>query len=114
MEKFITIITGFDDLRFFLKKGEKIYTTYEETEEALRNNKEIIFTTSLIHMSFLLQKFNYRLFVLKNGIAKEIYPGMKLKSGKKIKETDNILMMFVSHYFDDEFVEEKDDENVNS
>lgn len=78
--------------------------TYDETEQAIDNGEQDIKTTSLASLTFDLLTLGYQIFVVRNGIKKEFYPGMDSKStNKDIRFQHNIMKLIRTHVFDKDF-----------
>lgn len=95
------------DYKSFIDQFDYVdcYKTYDETEYAINTGEEDIKTTSLASLTFDLLKLGYRIFVVRNGIKKEFYPGMKSKStDKDIRYQHNIMKLIRGHLFDKDFV----------
>lgn len=79
--------------------------TYDETERAIDDGEEDIKTTSLASLTFDLLTLGYRIFIVRNGIKKEFYPGMDSKStNKDIRFQHNIMKLIRAHVFDNDFI----------
>lgn len=80
------------------------HKTYDETEQAIDNGEQDIKTTSLASLTFDLLTLGYQIFVVRNGVKKEFYPGMESKSTEKdIKFQHNIMKLIRAKVFDKDF-----------
>ena len=80
------------------------YTTHEDTLNAILQDQLDIHTTSLIDLWFvdLLNK-GYKIYVVKNGVKLEFYPGMPNSGNKDIRPTHDIRRLIISGFFDEDF-----------
>ena len=80
------------------------YITHEDTLNALLQEQIDIHTTSLIDLWFadLLNK-GYKIYVVKNGVKLEFYPGMPNSGNKDIRPTHDIRRLIISGFFDEDF-----------
>lgn len=90
-----------------LYKGDEyssFYITHEDTLNALLQEQIDIHTTSLIDLWFadLLNK-GYKIYVVKNGVTLEFYPGMPNKGNKDIRPEHDIRRLIVTGFFDEDF-----------
>lgn len=94
------------DYKSFTDQFEYVecHKTYDETEQAIDAGDEDIKTTSLASLTFDLITLGYQIFVVRNGIKKEFYPGMDSKStNKDIRFQHNIMKLIRAHVFDKDF-----------
>lgn len=94
------------DNKSFIEQFEhfECHKTYDETEQAINNGEQDIKTTSLASLTFDLLTLGYQIFVVRNGIKKEFYPGMESKStDKDIRFSHNIMKLIRAHVFDKDF-----------
>lgn len=80
-----------------------IFKTYQETEDAIKNGMECIYTYSLASFSFDLFDMGYKMFAIKNGVKIEFYPGMPSIGNKDIRKEHNLERLIKGHYFDRDF-----------
>ena len=80
-----------------------IFKTYQETEDAIKNGVECIYTYSLASFSFDLLDMGYKMFAVKDGVKVEFYPGMPSVGNKDIRREHNLERMIKGHYFDRDF-----------
>lgn len=88
--------------RMPLYKGDEyssFYITHEDTLNALLQEQIDIHTTSLIDLWFadLLNK-GYKIYVVKNGVKLEFYPGMPNNGNKDIRPTHDIRRLIISGF----------------
>ena len=93
--------------RMPLYKGDEyssFYIIHEDTLNALLQEQIDIHTTSLIDLWFadLLNK-GYKIYVVKNGVKLEFYPGMPNNGNKDIRPTHDIRRLIISGFFDEDF-----------
>lgn len=80
------------------------YVSHKDTLNALLQEQIDIHTTSLIDLWFadLLNK-GYKIYVVKNGVKLEFYPGMPNKGNKNIREAHDIRRLIIAGVFDEDF-----------
>lgn len=81
-------------------EGCKICTTYDSTEDAIKNGIDKIATYSMVHFSFDLLDKGYDIYLLNDGNIVKITPHMS-EIDKDIKRTHNIRNLFLAGVFDD-------------
>ena len=81
-------------------EGCKICTTYDSTEDAIKNGIAKIVTYSMIHFSFDLINEGYDIYLVNNGNKIQIAPGMP-EIDKDLRFGHNIRKLFLAGVFDD-------------
>ena len=85
----------------------KFEVTYEATSRALRNENDLIVTTSIAHLSFDLMKDGYEIFLCYEDKVVKLEPHMDLSANgehsdyKDIRPENNILKMFMAGVFNE-------------
>ncbi len=104
-------IIFFVDIPHGVFEGECV-STYAETEHYLQwfikntnPNVELryMFTASMAHLSFDLLDYGFEIYVVKDEKVLQLKPGMDNVHNKDIKKTHNILKLFISGFFDEDF-----------
>ncbi len=78
------------------RSGAYIGNSYEQVLYALATNQSIIITTNT---SFLKFMEGYNIYLVYQKVAIRIKPGMKLDDGTVLKESDNLLELFMEGKF---------------
>ena len=86
-------------------KDALYYYAHTSTQHAIEESIPEIHTSSLVDLSFSLLDKGYKIFVVKNGIKKEFYPGMDNCHNKDIRREHNVMKLLISGFFDNDFVE---------
>ena len=81
-------------------EGCKICTTYDSTEDAIKNGIDKIATYSMVHLSFDLLDKGYDIYLLNDGNIVKITPHMP-EIDKDLKRGHNIRKLFLAGVFDD-------------
>ena len=85
---------------------DHIFYTYDSTEEAIKQGRDRINTTSLASITFDLLDLGYRIFLHRNNKVLECKPGMD-GTEREIRRANNILKLIVGHVFDEYFEKEE-------
>ena len=105
MEKYITFVLDSFDLEDY-KVSQFPDTTfcysYFDTVNAIKNNKEDIWTYDLSHLSFDLIDLGYTIIIAYNGKFLTCYPGMDSVGKKEIRRGHILLRLLLGRYFDDD------------
>lgn len=80
------------------------YYAHTSTRRAIDDNIWEIHTSSLVDLSFELLDRGYRIFVVKNNMKKEFYPGMPVASGRAIRKEHNVMKLLIGGAFDADFI----------
>ncbi len=78
---------------------DHIFYTYDSTEEAIKQGRDRINTTSLASITFDLLDLGYRIFLHRNNKVLECKPGMG-GTEKEIRKGHNLLKLIIGHVFD--------------
>ena len=78
------------------------FYTYDSTEEAIKQGRDRINTTSLASITFDLLDLGYRIFLHRNNKVLECKPGMD-GTEKDIRYEHNIFRLIRAKVFDDYF-----------
>jgi hypothetical protein len=81
-------------------EGCKICTTFDTTEDAIKNGISKIATYSMIHFSFDLLDMGYDIYLVNDGNFVKITPHMS-EIDKDLKKGHNIRKLFLAGVFDD-------------
>lgn len=81
-------------------EGCKICTTFDSTDEAIKNGIAKIATYSMIHLSFDLITKGYDIYLVNAGNKIQIAPGMP-EIDKELRFGHNIRKLFLAGVFDD-------------
>ena len=81
---------------------DHIFYTYDSTEEAIKQGKDRINTTSLASITFDLLDLGYRIFLHRNNKILECKPGMD-GTEKDIRYEHNIFRLIRAKVFDNYF-----------
>lgn len=107
-------IIFFVDIPYGVFEGECVLT-YAQTEEVLnwmhtadenlkgKDTARYLYTTSMAHLSFDLLDYGFEIYVVKDGKVLQLKPGMDNVHNKDIKKANNILKLFMSGFFDEDF-----------
>ena len=77
---------------------------YDSVSKAIYDSDQAeIHTTDLAHLSFGLIDIGFDIYVVRNGITLQFYPGMDCCVGKDIRYGHNILRLFMGGLFNDDF-----------
>lgn len=76
---------------------------YDLTKKAIKNEREIIHTTSIANISLDLLDLGYRIFVHRNGRVLECKLGSMDGTEKEIRKAHNLLKLIMGHVFDGYF-----------
>ena len=108
-------IIFFVDIPHGVFEGDYV-PTYADTEDILQwwientgnpnslvKHARFIYTTSLTHLSFNLLDYDFEIYVVKDEKVLQLKPGMDNVHNKDIKKTHNILKLFLSGFFDEDF-----------
>jgi hypothetical protein len=82
---------------------DHIFYTYDSTEEAIKQGRDRINTTSLANITFDLLDIDYRIFVHRNGRVLECKLGSMDGTEKEIRKAHNLLKLIMGHVFDEYF-----------
>jgi hypothetical protein len=82
---------------------DHIFYTYDSTEEAIKQGRDRINTTSLANITFDLLDMDYRIFVHRNGRVLECKLGSMDGTEKEIRKAHNLLKLIMGHVFDEYF-----------
>jgi hypothetical protein len=63
-----------------------------------------MFTASMAHLSFDLLDYGFEIYVVKDEKVLQLKPGMDNVHNKDIKKTHNISKLFISGFFDEDFI----------
>lgn len=80
------------------------YYAHTSTLNAIEAGVIEIHTSSLVDLSFDLLDRGYRIFVVKNNIKKEFYPGMDVASGRAIRREHNVMKILIGGGFEKDFI----------
>lgn len=96
--------------------AEECALTYADAETALQWFIESIdepnslakyvkytFTASMAHLSFDWLEYGFEIYVVKDEKVLQLKPGMDNVHNKDIKKANNILKLFMSGFFDEDF-----------
>lgn len=81
-------------------EGCKICTTYDSTEDAIKNGIAKIATYSMAHFTFDLLDKGYNIYLVNDGNFVKITPHMS-EIDKDLKKAHNIRKLFLAGVFDD-------------
>lgn len=100
----VFILDSFDVAGYkrYLDGSETFCNSFADTEVAISNKMNDIWTYDVSHLSFDLNDLGYLIYI---GYAGEIYmihDGMILKNGKEVRKGHNLFNMLVRHAFDDD------------
>lgn len=76
---------------------------YKGNRNSLEKHVRFMYTTSLAHLSFDLLDYGFEIYVVKDGKVLQLKPGMDNVHNKDIKKANNILKLFMSGFFDEDF-----------
>lgn len=79
----------------------RICNTFKETEEALQDHIDNIFTTSLINLSFDLIEFGYDIYIESENVRIQLTPGMSIDNDKELRYGHNLRRILLGHALDD-------------
>lgn len=79
----------------------RICYTYKDTERAIIDQIDNIFTTSLININFDLLDLGYDIYVICGDKRTKIYPGMHVETGKEIKFGHNLIRIILGGALDE-------------
>lgn len=79
----------------------KICYTYKDTEKAIIDQIDNIFTTSLININFELLDFGYDIYIICGDKRTKIYPGMDVETGKEIRFGHNLRRLILGGALDE-------------
>jgi len=79
----------------------RICYTYKDTENAIIDQIDNIFTTSLVNISFSLIDLGYDIYVICGDKRTKIYPGMHVETGKEIKFGHNLRRLIIGGALDE-------------
>jgi hypothetical protein len=100
-KKIVFFSNTFDWVIYRNTEADNITTciTFTDTEAALQRQDDIIYTTSLIHLSLNIE--NYDVYIAYKGKIIHLYDGMELKNRTTLNKYHNIVDMIKDNYFDD-------------
>ena len=79
----------------------RICYTYKDTERAIIDQIDNIFTTSLININFDLLDLGYDIYVICGDKRTKIYPGMHVETCKEIKFGHNLRRLILGGALDE-------------
>ncbi len=105
MEKYITFVLdsfNLEDYKVSQFPDTVFCYSYFDTINAIKDNKEDIWTYDLAHLSFDMIDFGYTIIIANNGKFLTCYPGMDSIGKKDIRKGHNLLKLLLGGYFNDD------------
>lgn len=105
MEKYITFVLdsfNLEDYKVSQFPDTVFCYSYADTEHAIQNNVNDIWTYDLAHLSFDIIDMGYTIIIAYNGKFLTCYPGMDSVGKKDIRKGHNLLKLLLGGYFDDD------------
>ena len=95
---------------FYIKTpltNDPIITDYKGTVDAIRNEQQIIKTTSIANVSMYLIELGYDIYLVnEDDKCVSLRPGMWMPNGKDIRSAHNLLRLFMAGSFNGCFDQE--------
>lgn len=99
-KRIIFILDSFD-LYYFEDVAVYCYS-YIDTEEAINNKLEVIWTYDIVHLSFDLEDLGYEIFIGYKGHFKQFYTGMSTTNGKELRKGHNLRRLLIGGALDND------------
>lgn len=102
-KKYITfVLDSFDNPKYqdCLIGDEVFCYSFLDTEAAIENNLDGIWTYDIGHLSFDLLDLNYNIVLAYDGKYMLLEDGMTLDSGKELRKAHNLRRLLIAHAFD--------------
>lgn len=95
-------------ITFYLDKvplcvKDVVLNTFYETKAAIDRGEDVIYSTSLVNMTFDLIDEGYSIFAVKNKKTIHFYPGMDNLGNKGIRKGHNLQKLIIAGFFNDDF-----------
>lgn len=98
----------------FSVNGYKVAVTHSEFQGEFSSDIPIIYTTSLVDMSFDLVDKGYRIYLHENQKVLELFDGLEIPgTGKQLRKAHNLIKLWKGKAFWGYFYDDRENSDIN-